>query len=320
MRILRSALLSLACLATSPLWAQGKIKIVVSVDWEGRELKPENLEAMESFRRDYPDIPLQMFLNAAYYFKPGANAAEVTSGIKRTLRPGDEYGLHIHGWKTLFEAADVKFRTEPAFKGPLDMNACTVDCGHDVNLTGYSEEDLRKVIRLSTKTLAQQGFGQAKSFRAGAWQADRKVLRALAKEGFTLDSSATDAEYLKARWGKTLLYPVTKKIWPDTTATSQPYAIDLGRGLTILELPNNACLADYVSGEQIRDAFLKNVVLFKQDPSKDIYVAMGFHQETALKFLANLRSGIDLIRAEALKDKLPIEFVVPPLNLSRSEI
>lgn len=295
--------------------AEGKVKIVVSVDWEGRELNPENLQAMQAFRKDYPDVPFQMFLNAAYYFKQGADPKTVTAAINSVMREGDEHGLHIHAWKSLFEAAQVKFRTEPAFKGPIKMEACVPDCGHDVNITAYSEEELRKVIRLSIDTLTKNGFRKATSFRAGAWQADRKVMRALAAEGISLDSSATDAEYLKDRWGKTLLYPVIKKIWPDTLATTQPYLIDLGQGLSIMELPNNGSLADYVSGDQILKAFQANAQKLKEGSAKEMYLSIGFHQETASKYLGNLRTGIDLIRAEAAKQGIAIEFVVPPLAI-----
>ena len=130
-----------------------------------------------------------------------------------------------------------------------------------------------------------------------------------------MDSSATDAEYLKERWGKTLLYPVTKKIWPDTVASSQPQWIELGEGKKILELPNNGCLADYVTGEMIFTSFQKNVELLKADPSKNVYLSIGFHQETAVKYLPNLRKGIDLIQAYADAQKISLEFVVPPLGL-----
>ncbi|RYZ50766.1 MAG: hypothetical protein EOP07_22405 [Proteobacteria bacterium] len=295
--------------------AQGKVRIVVSVDWEGRSLEAENLAAFNAFRNDYPKIPLQLFLNAAYYTKADADPKLVTDNIRSVMRPGDEQGLHIHAWRSLFTAAGVTFKTEPAFKGPIDMEKCTPDCGHDVNVTAYSEAELRKVIAFSIKTLKKHGFDHPHSFRAGAWQADRKVLKALAAEGFTLDSSATDADFLKERWGKTLLYPVTKKIWPDTRASTQPYTIDLGDGKKILELPNNGCLADYVSGESILDSFQKNVAVLKANPEKDVYLSIGFHQETAVKYLPNLRKGIDLIQAAAAEQKIPVEFVVQPLGL-----
>ena len=300
---------------TPQLWAQGKIRIVVSTDWEGRIVDEANITAFQKFRSDYPKIPLQHFLNAAYFTKDGADAKKLVRDMRSVIRPGDEQGLHIHAWRSLFKAAGVPFRTEPAFKGPMDPNACSPDCGHDVNITAYSEAELRRVIRVSIKTLTSHGFDRAKSFRAGAWQADKKVLRALAHEGITLDSSATDAEFLKERWGKTLLYPVTKKIWPDTTAVSQPHWIGLGDGLKILEVPNNGCLADYVNGETILATFQKNAQRLKANPAEDVYVSLGFHQETAVKFLPNLRQGIDLIEAYANAQNIPVEYVVPPLDL-----
>jgi hypothetical protein len=66
--------------ASGAVFATGKVRVVVSVDWEGREIAPNNLEAMKAFRKDYPDIPLQQFLNAAYYTKTGADS-------KACLRP-----------------------------------------------------------------------------------------------------------------------------------------------------------------------------------------------------------------------------------------
>jgi hypothetical protein len=288
MRFTQSLLLSLGLAVAVP--APAAVHIVVSVDWEGRSLDADNLAAMTSFRDAYPDIPLQHFLNAAYFTKTGASASDTAAQIRSVLRPGDEHGLHIHGWRSLMTASS----------GPIDLTKCEPDCGHDVNITAYSEAELRKVIAFSKATLEKNGFDRPKSFRAGAWQADKKVFRALAKEGFTLDSSATDAEYLKERWGHSLLYPVTAKIWPGITATSQPYTVDLGEGLSIFELPNNGCLADYVSAETLLTA----------QPGSDIYVSIGFHQETAAKYLPTFRAGLDAIRAAIKQENLPVDFIV----------
>ncbi|WP_141735188.1 hypothetical protein [Oligoflexus tunisiensis] len=298
-----------------PTQAGAALRVVVSVDWEGRNLDPQNLAAMEHFRHDYPRIPLQHFLNAAYYTKADAEPRLTTAAIRSVLRAGDEHGLHIHPWRSFVQAAGVKFRTEPAFRGPLDLSQCEPDCGHDVNMAAYTGKELRKLIRFSIRTLVKQGFDRPRSFRAGAWQADNHVFRALAQEGITLDSSATSAAYLKERWGKTLLYPVVARLWPQTTATSQPYRVPLGQGLSILELPNNGCLADYVTGPVIAQTFRENVELWKKNRDKDIYISIGFHQETAQKYLPHLRQGIDAIVELSQKENLPVEFVVPPFTL-----
>lgn len=297
----------------SAAFASDKIRIVVSVDWEGRRLDLDNLQAMQKFRKDYPEVKLQHFLNAAYYTKKGANSKKITRLIRSVLKEGDEHGLHVHSWKSLVEASGVNFRTGPSFVYPeADLSACDFDdCGHDIAINAYSKDELRSILRFSVDTLQSHGFDRAKSFRAGGWQADNKVLSALAAEGFTLDSSATDAEFLFEKWGNLRLYPMVGELWPETRTTSQPSLISTESG-DILELPNNGCLADYTTAEVIADSFQKNVDFMKQNPGKDVYLSIGFHQETAARYLSELRKGIDLIKEKAALQTIDYEFVVGP--------
>ena len=69
------------------------IKLLVTVDWEGDDLADANLRAMESLRADYPSVHLTQFLNAAYFTKPGADAASVAHEVRRAVRANDELGL-----------------------------------------------------------------------------------------------------------------------------------------------------------------------------------------------------------------------------------
>lgn len=301
-------------LAITNIVAQGKVRIVVSVDWEGRDLNPQNLQAMKDFRQDFPEIPLQHFLNAAYYTKPQADAVNITKTVKSVLLPKDEHALHIHAWRSLVEASGVKFRTSPSMiTGEVDLTKCTIDCGQDVVLTGYTNAELRKIIAHSLKILKREKFNRPRSFRAGGWQADDNVLSALIAEGFTLDSSATDAEFLKPSWGRYNLYGFVKNLWKDTTPTSQPYIYTTSSGRKILELPNNSCLSDYMSGSAMLEVFQSNAQILQNNPQKDVYLSIGFHQETAARYLPRLREAIKLIRDDANKKRIPIEFVVAPL-------
>ncbi|MCX6129832.1 MAG: hypothetical protein NTX25_12330 [Proteobacteria bacterium] len=294
--------------------AQGKIRIVVSVDWEGRDLQQSNLKAMNAFRQDYPFIPLQHFLNAAYYNKSGAQASELTAAIQSVLRPGDEHGLHIHAWKSLVEAAGVPFRRTPSFvKEDVDLQRCGLDCGNDVALTAYSYSELRQLIKFSLDSLESHGFHRAKSFRAGGWQADDTVLSALAAEGITLDSSATYAPYLYTSWGPPYhLYDFVAALWPAIRPSSQPYRLNLSNGMSIIEVPNNGCLADYRTGEEFFASFLTQVKIWKENPARDVYLSIGFHEETAQSYLPRLRLGIDKILAYANLNQISYEFVVAP--------
>ena len=106
--------------------------------------------------------------------------------------------MHIHSWRTLVESSGVKFRTFPSMvTDEIDLAACTFDCGQDGVLTGYTNAELRKIIVRSIRNSAKEKFNRPKSFRAGGWQTYDNVLEALAAERFTLDSSATPAEFLE---------------------------------------------------------------------------------------------------------------------------
>lgn len=313
-KVLIFLLILLSCFVITN--AQGKVRIVVSVDWEGDDLETQNLQAMKDFRRDYPEIPLQQFLNAAYYTKDKADQTQTTQLIKAVLLPKDEHGLHIHAWKNLVESSGVKFRTSPSFVMDGFMIAdCATDCGQEIALTGYTNDELRKIIAHSVEILKREGFNHPKSFRAGGWQADDNVLDALAAEGFTLDSSATFADFLLPEWGKYNLHKMVKNLWEETKPTSQPYIYKTLAGRKILELPNNSCLSDYMTGSDMLKVFQSNAQFLQKNPKKNVYLSIGFHQETAAEYLPRLREAIKLIRSYSKRNKIPIEFVVAPLKI-----
>lgn len=261
-----------------------RVFITVSVDWEGMHLEERNLAAMEALRRDYPRVPFTHFLNAAYYTKKGAVPATITAQIRRTLKDGDETGLHIHPWRTLVEAAGVPFRAEPTFweKGAKATEFPDGDAGHDVELPAYTVDEIRKIVRESKRVLAQNGFEPGTSFRAGGWLADAKVLEAIRAEGYVVDSSAVDATWHEKLAG----LPIRDRIretWPKSTPTSAPETIETKSG-TVLEMPNTAALADYVTARQMIENVERAIELAKADPLRPRFVHVGFHQETAAEF------------------------------------
>lgn len=232
--------------ATPP--QKGGIAVLVSVDWEGFTLKANDLAAMEQFRRQNKEIPFVHFLNAAYYTKFNADPPAVTAAIKRVLLPIDELGLHIHGWRSLFEAAGVKYRNTPRYDNlvwPVTEDR-TVDVGETVQISAYSQAELERVIAFSVTTLEAHGFGRAKSFRAGAWLATAPVLQALVAEHFVYDHSAIPAILLdEGIVGRDWRLPeVLPSVWPDTTIRTQPYTITTSNG-HIIEIPDNGALADW---------------------------------------------------------------------------
>ena len=69
-----------------------KINVIVSVDWEGRDLESENEQVFKDFREKYPEVPMQQFLNAAYLTKDVWTSQKVRAFHENTLRDIDELG------------------------------------------------------------------------------------------------------------------------------------------------------------------------------------------------------------------------------------
>jgi hypothetical protein len=79
------------------VFVRGRVRVAVSVDWEGRDLQRTNLAAMTALRQALPGVPLTHFLNAAYLTKPAADPAAVAQALREVVLPGDEAGLSKTG-------------------------------------------------------------------------------------------------------------------------------------------------------------------------------------------------------------------------------
>ena len=294
----------------------GSLVIVMTVDWEGRSIEEKNLQAMRSFNKKYPGVPVLHFLNAAYYTKKDANSLEITKKIKSVLRPHDEHGLHVHAWKRLIEASGVKFRTKPDLGG-WSLRNCDYDCGHAISIEAYEVEELKKIFNKSIQILTKNGFKRPRSFRSGAWQTGPNVARALSETGFKMDSSATTPNFVSKSWGiNSLLVRTIKNYHPNITLTSQPFPI---RGTTnpLWQVPNNGSLADYTTAKDIMRTLKANVDDLVQSPKPSQYVVIGFHQETAMLNLPRIEKAIENIISYASKKGVPVQFAQLPLSFAR---
>lgn len=287
------------------------INIVISVDWEGRDLDPKNLQAMKSFRKDFPHIPILQFLNAAYFTKPGIDKNKTKELIESVLLPIDEIGLHIHGWKSQFDTCGVTFRNSPSFNNGGEISPSEDDIGHDIPISEYTTDELVKVIKHSKGIYKDNGWGTPVNFRCGGWISKPHVLKALEQEGFVGDYSAVPCEFLDGKRKTNFLHDWLYPLWKDITPLTQPYKIG-----NLMEWPNNGCLADYVTGEEMLKTFKLNWEAFQKSETKEWYVSFGFHQETADKFLKNIREAINLIESFCQIEKITLSYPKLPLLTS----
>lgn len=286
-----------------------KINVVVSVDWEGRDLDKSNEEVFSAFRDKYPDIPMQQFLNAAYLTKDVWEKEEIIAFHKNTLRDIDELGLHIHPWKKLVEASGVAFKDKPSlFQDDIPLRQSHDDMGHEVALFAYDKAEVVKMIKKSEELLSSIGLNLGSTFRSGAWLSSKDMREALVETGYTMDCSAVDGNFLAERWGDFQLCTWTKKLWPDCRRVSQPYDIAVGAS-KLLEVPNNGCLADYVDEQHMLETLRVNHEHAIKNGLEEVYVSIGFHQETALRFIDRLDKAVVLMRDYALKQGLELNFI-----------
>ena len=282
-----------------PSKGTGGVHLAISVDWEGRELSERNLAAIERFRARFPGVPLTHFLNAAYFTKPNAEADNlIAAKIRRALRPQDELGLHLHGWRSLIEAAGVSFKTTPNFWGPnRSLSPVGGDMGHEVEIAAYTSKQLQKILTFSRKTLSDRGGFEIKtSFRAGGWIAPPHVLEAIKASGFDTDTSSVPPSWHDELDGLALRSRLFE-LWGQIRTTTQPYAVETPHGL-VLEMPDTGALADYVTSEEMTQHVREALTRQRKARGEVIYVHLGFHLETAERYLPRLTRTLEALRAD----------------------
>jgi hypothetical protein len=296
-----ACLAALAAGSCSPA-PRGRIVVAITIDWEGAYLSPDGLDALDDFRRSEP-APMTHFVSAAYFTK-GRPDPKAAAAIAQEFHKGDELAVHLHAWRSLARAGGIEPRLSPSFLTGTDklLEFEDGDLGFDTDLDAYSVTDLRVLVRTSRRLLEGTHLPVSRAFRAGGYLATPKVLQAIQAEGFTVDCSATDHRQLDQRKDEVLPRRL-QAIWPGVAPTSQPWWIDAPGG-PLLEMPI-AAIADYATPAQIVAVFEAAHARLHDDPRRDVFVVVGFHQETAQDFAGRLRAALDEIRGRReLADEL----------------
>lgn len=273
---------------------KGRIVVALTIDWEGAYLSPEGLDALDEFRHSQGQAPLTHFVSAAYFTKERQDPKAVAT-ITQAVRQGDELAVHLHAWRSLARAAGIEPRLSPSFLTGTDklLEFEDGDVGFDTDLDAYSVSDLRVLLRTSRRLLGVMHAPVSSTFRAGGYLGTPKVLQAAREEGFTVDCSAADYRQLDERKDDMLPRRV-QAIWPRVEATSQPWLVEVAGG-SLLEMPI-AGFADYATTAEIIAVFDIASARLQSTPGRDVFVVLGFHQETADEFSGRLREALDTVR------------------------
>lgn len=260
--------------------SSNRLRIVVSVDWEGAYLSEDGLAALAAFRKKHPDVPITHWVTPAYFTKPEV-AETLVADLQKTFLPGDIVALHVHAWRSLAEAAGVEPKLAPSF---LSEEAELLefedgDVGYEVEIGAYSAEDFRAILRKSMEYL--QPFKPRRYFRAGGALVAQHTFAALAAEGFTIDSSVMRYQDFRTdHGGTTQQQKRLRETWGDLDEFALPYSIDTPGG-AVLEVPTAPGFGDYHAAVDLVAFINRAVKHLRANPEREVYVQLGFHQETA---------------------------------------
>jgi hypothetical protein len=316
-----AAMVVASCSSSGPSRAptKGQVVVALTIDWEGAYFSPDGLDALDEVRRSFGPTPLTHFVSAGYFTKDHPDPATVAT-ITQAVRKGDELALHLHGWRSLAKASGIGPKLSPSFLTGTDklLEFEDGDVGFDLDLDAYSVPELRAILRTSRRLLDGMHLPISKTFRAGGYLGTPKVLQAIHEEGFTVDSSATDYRQLDERKDEVLPMRVNA-IWPGVDTTTQPWFVPAPGG-SLLEMPI-AAFADYATVDEIVAVFEAAHARLQKAPGRDVFVVVGFHQETAQEFSGRLVEALKKVRGRReLADDLVFATVEDAARRARSTL
>jgi hypothetical protein len=257
--------------------------VAVSNDWDTGDHGDDKLERQDRLHANHPRLVLTHFVGPYTFTDPTvtpARAQYLVQWLKNYEQTaGDEIGLHVHPWCNFVTRAGVTCRTSPSFSKASDTT------GYTVVLGSYTRSELERIFKTANDIFVANGLGKPTSFRAGGWTATGDVLAALSTVGHVTDASGCNWARLE-EWefvsGATL-YQWNREHWMPVDDATQPYypsqddvLADAAPHMTILEVPDNGALVDYVSANEMIDMFHKHYVTGKAMTEAKHY-SIGYH-------------------------------------------
>lgn len=265
-------------------WRQGiqaDIDVCVTIDWEGIEISPEQIRALQEFRLgSLGQIPITHFVCPTYFlansFAQTLSKAEILIQFLRgEIKNNSEVGLHVHPHHLLVKAAQVLPSDRLVFSEESSRDLPTSMKGHETMLASYGRSDLKRIVSKSMNLLKEYlEIDTVTSFRAGGWIAPPEIFEVCRKLGILVDSSASLASNLSAStWSNSNLQRYIEILWSESgDRFCAPYEIEHGNHLNrtmtsgvpldlagdssetkIIEVPNNFGALDYMSLSRIEE-------------------------------------------------------------------
>jgi hypothetical protein len=161
-----------------------------------------------------------------------------------------------------------------------------MDCGQDIPVHIYPEDELDKIMQTAVKTLEDHGFGRPKGVAVTGWVASPQVLEAAVRAGIAYDFSSVTTPPLSKSIGQYPLHYWVKGLWSRTGPNFWAYKIPT-QSSSITEIPQSLPALDHVKVADVLKAFADFTE--KKDESSDSkpedhrgrIFQIVLHQETA---------------------------------------
>jgi hypothetical protein len=237
--------------------------VLVSTDYDFSDCGNPVLGSMDKMHMDHPSLVMTHFWPPYTYTDPAlteTRRAELDTWIKKQRDMyKDEIALHIHPYCHFVEAAGQTCITNQSTVYTSDTT------GYTIKLSAYQRQPMGALLQHAATIFNQRGLGTPRTFRAGGWTADLNTLLALADNGYVADTSALNWKHIEEWLGKEL-YTWNMTHWGPIDDTSQPYypsttdalTSSPGANMTMLEVPDNGVMIDYVSTPQMNAIFDAN--------------------------------------------------------------
>ncbi|MBX3156976.1 MAG: hypothetical protein KF773_13460 [Deltaproteobacteria bacterium] len=253
--------------------------VLVSTDWDFSDPGDMVIAYQDAMHRDHPSLRITHFPGPYTFTDPAmtparqARLVEWLVAQRDTFR--DEIGLHIHPYCHFVVSAGVTCVTDQSTTMASDPT------GYTIKLGAYNRQDMGTLLQHASDLFAQHGLNRPKTFRAGGWTATLDTLAALADKGFTADTSALNWARIE-EWQGRELYTFNMTNWAPINDTSQPYfpsqsdhLSSAPPTLSLLEVPDNGVMIDYVSLDEMNGLFDAN--WDGQPLAQPNTLMMGFH-------------------------------------------
>ena len=144
---------------------------------------------------------------------------------------------------------------------------------------------------------------------------NNQIIEALGREGILYDSFAVPPELISSRFWKGIpLESIISNLWRGIKSNSQPYSINLEGKPKVMEIPDNGALADYMEAEKMLDVFKKNVEKWRENSDHIYFYVIGFHQETASRYLNRDDKVVKLIEDYTRENNIPFQWAQYPVS------